>query len=56
MITLRDQRRFIKIGFTDPWLQLDLPESPFPELRHLEETGLENGRELPAAGLCDYGP
>ena len=55
LISLRDQRRFIKIGFTVPWLQLDLPGSPFSEQMCSEETGLENGRDLTAAGLCDCG-
>lgn len=56
LISLGDQqRRFIKIGFTVPWLQLDLLESPFSEQRCSEETRLENGRDLTAAGLCDSG-
>lgn len=53
--TLRDQRRFIKIGFTDPWLQLDLPQSPFSKQRCSEETTGAQG-VLAAACLCDSGP
>ena len=33
LITLREQRRFIRNGFTDLLLWLDLTESPFSEQR-----------------------